>query len=200
MKNKILILLTFVSLLSACSDSILDRPPLTSFTDDTYWTDESRLRLFANGFYTDVYNVGFFQGYSRGFTAYYVPVRTLFASDDFANQGNQSAFTNVNTGSTSYFVDGTWQGRGWYFTIVRKANLFLNRINNVSKPVISAEAYNHWSGIARFFRALEYAELVKTYGDVPWFGDEIKDSEEDLMYKDRDYRELVMDSIYADLK
>jgi hypothetical protein len=201
MKNKILILLTALSLfVSSCSDNVLDRPPLTVFTDDTYWTSEDRLRLFANGFYNDVYNVGFFQGYSRSWTLYYVPVRSLFNSDDFANSGTQTGFTNTSAGSTSYYIDGVWPGRGWYFTIVRKANLFLNRIENIAKPAITEEAYNHWSGIARFFRALEYTELVRTYGDVPWFGDEIKDTEKDLMYKDRDSRDAVMDSVYNDLK
>ena len=202
MKNKILIILSFVTVvsLSSCSDNVLDRPPLTVFTDDTYWTSEYNLRLFANGFYNDANNVGFFQGYSRSWTAYYVPVRALYSSDDFATSGTQPSFATSNTGSTSYFTDGLWQGRGWYFTIIRKANLFLNRINNVTKPLITQEGYNHWSGIARFFRALEYAELVKTYGDVPWFSNELNDSERDLMFKNRDSRELVMDSIYADLK
>ncbi|MDR2292373.1 MAG: RagB/SusD family nutrient uptake outer membrane protein [Prevotellaceae bacterium] len=201
MKNKILILLTALSLfISSCSDNVLDRPPLTVFTDATYWTSEDRLRLFANGFYNDVNNIGFFQGYSRSWALYYVPVRSLFVSDDFANSGTQTGFTNTSTGSTSYYIDGVWPGRGWYFTIVRKANLFLNRIENIAKPAITEESYNHWSGIARFFRAFEYTELVKTYGDVPWFGDEIKDTEKDIMFKDRDSRDIVMDNVYDDLK
>jgi hypothetical protein len=201
MKNKILILLAFLSLFfSSCGDNVLDRPPLTEFMDETYWINEDRLRLFANGFYNDANNIGFFQGYSRSWTLYYVPVRSLFTSDDFANTGVQSAFTNTSAGSTSYYIDGVWPGRGWYFTIVRKANLFLNRIENIAKPAITEEAYNHWSGIARFFRALEYTELVRTYGDVPWFGDEIKEEERDLMFKDRDSRDVVMDNVYDDLK
>ncbi|MDR0420941.1 MAG: RagB/SusD family nutrient uptake outer membrane protein [Prevotellaceae bacterium] len=201
MKNKVLILLAALSLfVSSCSDNVLDRPPLTVFTDYTYWTSEDRLRLFANGFYNDVNNIGFFQGYSRSWTAYYVPVRSLYTSDDFANSGTQTGFTNTSAGSTSYYIDGVWPGRGWYFTILRKANLFLNRIENIAKPAISEEAYNHWSGIARFFRALEYTELVRTYGDVPWFGDEIKDTEKDIMFKDRDSRDVVMDNVYDDLK
>ena len=40
----------------------LDRPPLTSENDETAWTSEEKLRLYANKFYTS-----FFVGYGDGF-------------------------------------------------------------------------------------------------------------------------------------
>ena len=201
MKNKIYILLAFIPLFfTSCSESVLDRPPMTVFTDDSFWTSEDRLRLFATGFYSDVNHIGLFQGYCRNYELFYVPVRSMLNSDDFATGGVQTGFTTASTGSTSYYIDGVWPNRGWYFTIVRKANLFLNRIEKVAKPAITDEAYKHWSGIARFFKALEYSELVKTYGDVPWFEEEVLDTDKDQMFKDRDPRELVTDKIYDDLK
>ena len=201
MKNKILIIFAFVSLFSmwSCSD-ILDRPPLHIVEDDDYWTSEDRLRLFANGFYSDEGNLGAFQGYSRSWSTYYVPVRQLFSSDDFATGSTQPSFANTSTGTTDYWQDGLWQGRGWYWSIIRRINVFVNRINTRTDSWITPEQFNHWMGVARFFRAVEYYELVKTYGDVPWFEDEVLETERDLMFKNRDTRDMVADKIYDDLK
>ena len=51
MKKIILSLLAAIALLFTGCDSFLDRPPLTTGTDETYWTSENPVRLFANGFY-----------------------------------------------------------------------------------------------------------------------------------------------------
>ena len=64
---------------------------------------------------------------------------------------------------------------------------------------MNEEAIKHWTGIARFFRALEYNDLVKAFGDVPWYGKEMTETDPDL-YKPRDSRVLVMDSVLADFK
>ena len=61
------------------------------------------------------------------------------------------------------------------------------------------DAINHWTGVARFFCALEYFELVRSFGDVPWFGNELDASSEEL-YNPRDARTLVMDSVLADFQ
>src|SRR5690606_24252001 len=57
---------------------------------------------------------------------------------------------------------------------------------------------NHFAGIARFFRANFYFEKVKLFGDVPWYGTPHSPTD-DALYKPRDSRELVMDSVLADL-
>ena len=61
------------------------------------------------------------------------------------------------------------------------------------------EAIKHWTGIARFFRAMEYYDLVRSFGDVPWYGQELDETAEEL-YKPRDPRTLVMDSVLADFQ
>ncbi|HEY1009141.1 MAG TPA: RagB/SusD family nutrient uptake outer membrane protein, partial [Daejeonella sp.] len=91
-------------------------------------------------------------------------------------------------------------GPTWNFAWVRKSNIFIDRLDNVAKPKMSTEAYNHWSAVARFFRGYEYSRLVSVFGDVPYFDKVISDSDLDLMYKDRDSRGVVMDKVYDDFK
>jgi hypothetical protein len=61
------------------------------------------------------------------------------------------------------------------------------------------EPIRHWTGVGRFFRAMEYHDLVKTFGDVPWYGRELTEVDEEL-YKPRDSRIMIMDSVLADFK
>lgn len=61
MKLKIYaVLACIIFLFSNCND-VLDRPSLTSAEDAAYWTSESRVRLYANAFYSN-----FFVGYGVG--------------------------------------------------------------------------------------------------------------------------------------
>ncbi|MNE14864.1 SusD family protein [compost metagenome] len=71
-------------------------------------------------------------------------------------------------------------------------------LERVKASPLPKEAISHWTGIARFFRAMEYAKRVRLNGDVPFFNKELNDTEITLLYKPRDPRTLVMDSVLAD--
>ena len=58
MKKYSIILIAVVTLaFSSCSE-FLDRPSLTTMSDNNYWTSENTVRLFSNGFYSN-YFVGY---------------------------------------------------------------------------------------------------------------------------------------------
>ncbi|MCK7554370.1 RagB/SusD family nutrient uptake outer membrane protein [Chitinophaga sedimenti] len=80
---------------------------------------------------------------------------------------------------------------------MRNINLWIDRIKRVP---MSEEAMNHWLGIARFFRAMEYADMVRTFGDVPFYNTPLEESDLQALYKPRDPRTQVVDSILSDLK
>lgn len=65
---------------------------------------------------------------------------------------------------------------------------------------MSDEAKSHWTGVGRFFRAMEYADLVSQFGDVPWIETELTEAETEQLYKPRDSRTLVMDKVLADFR
>jgi hypothetical protein len=66
--------------------------------------------------------------------------------------------------------------------------------------VLEPEAYNHWIGVGRFFRAFRYWELVYAYGDVPDYDELVGDVDYDGLYKKRTPRNEVMDAVYDDMK
>src|SRR5690606_6965604 len=83
---------------------------------------------------------------------------------------------------------------GWDWDRLRDINFFLEHYKQVDNP----DAQKHYGGIARFFRAYFYFDKVAQFGDVPWYGKVLEAGDQEL-YKARDSRALVMDSIMADI-
>ncbi|MBS1951441.1 MAG: RagB/SusD family nutrient uptake outer membrane protein [Cytophagales bacterium] len=199
MKKYSLILLVAVSI-GGCND-FLTRPILTSETDATYWTNENNVRLFSNGFYSN-----YFTGYNTGFAWDYAPGNTgggYSFADDFANAGPQTPFdaqapATLASTTEEIYMQSKYSGPRWNFAWVRKANLFLQRVNGMKGGALNAEAYAHWSAVARFFRGYEYSRLVEVFGNVPYYNRVLSDGDIAGLYKDRDDRGLVMDSVYND--
>ena len=172
-------LLAAIVLTSGCKKDFLERYPLDALEDNTYWTNETNVRTFAWAFYP-----AYFGGYGSGFTwGKFFSGQSL--NDDFAPT-TPTPFTRVVPAS----------GGGWSFAWVRKANIMIDRVDASPLP---DEAKKHWVGIGRFFRALEYHDLVKNFGDVPWYDRELKETDGDL-YKPRDSRSVVMDNVLADMR
>src|SRR5690606_12934997 len=78
--------------------------------------------------------------------------------------------------------------------------IMLDRIESEMSGVLSEDAKAHWLGIGRFYRGFEYAELVQSYADVPYYTREVFDTELDELYKPRNPRNEVMDGGYEDWK
>lgn len=195
--KKIIINITLLAaiFLFGCED-LLERPTLTRVVDDNFWRNESDLQLYANGFY-ELY----FVGYNVGWGTDYAPVRSTTFSDDLVTERAQSNFenrvpTSRGTSSETRGCQTQYYGPDWGFARIRKANIFIDRIENVAKPRLTDEAYRHWLSVAKFFKAYEYADLVNVFGDVPYFETVVSDIEPEVMYKDRDNRGEVMDKVY----
>ncbi|MCC8188526.1 MAG: RagB/SusD family nutrient uptake outer membrane protein [Bacteroides sp.] len=177
---KSLLFCPLLLLLTACDD-FLDRQPLDVISDADYWKTESHVRTYSYGFYTR-----YFAGYgSGGSNGPFFLGQTL--NDDIAHNV-QNDFTPLRIPETD---------SGWTFTTVRKANYMLEQVEGMEE--LEEEARNHWLGISRFFRATEYANLVFTYGDVPWYDRVLATDEKDELFKDRDPRTQVVRKILEDL-
>ena len=173
-------LLVCTLLVGGCGEDYLTRPPLNQLTDDSYWTREENVRTFAWGFYEH-----YFEGYGQSYTwGDYFTGQSL--NDDFAPTTPPEFTQNVPS-----------SGGGWGFGWVRKANLFIDRVQEVP---MEEEAIQHWTGVGRFFRGLAYYDLVSAFGDVPWYGDVLEETEEQQLYKPRMPRAQVMDSVLADFQ
>ena len=180
--RNIYILTLFTLFFTGCKKDFLTRYPLDAFTDDTYWTNENNVRTFANGFYST-----YFTGFGSGFTwGVYFGAPGGKLDDDWAPT-SPPQFAKVVPPS----------GGGWSFTEVRKANIFIDRI---SKAPLAEEAIKHWTGVARFFRGMAYYNLVKSFGDVPWYDHVLSETDEAELYKPRESRVTVMSNVLEDFK
>lgn len=180
MKKQLYIMICLL-VFGSCKKDFLEKLPLDTPTDETFWTSESNVRLFAWGFYP-LYFTGYASGFDLSWGGYF---SGQSLNDDFAPT-NPATFTSVVPPN----------GGGWSFTNVRKANIMIDRIQRVP---MGEEAINHWTGVGRFFRALEYAKLVRAFGDVPWYDQPLDENSPEL-YKTRDARTLVMDQVLADFE
>lgn len=184
MKNiftKTILLSLGIAILASCSD-YLDRGSKVKFTDDNYWTNESNVKTFAWGFYDRFFGYG--NGSSTNGDFYW----TTFSDDQALQSG-------INTFPTAAPASSTDWNNAYIY--IRKANLLLERVDRVP---LTDEAKNHYKGVARFFRAFEYANLIKRFGDVPYIDKFLDQSETELIYTPRTARNTIVDNIMADLQ
>ena len=83
---------------------------------------------------------------------------------------------------------------GWSWGNLRNINYFIENCENSS-----VAEKNHYLGVARFFRAYFYFNIVKRFGDVPWIDRTIEVDDDETLYGSRDSRFDVMDRVLADL-
>ena len=187
MKTNIYIVFLAAVILGGCNktDEFLTRYPLDQMTDESYWTSENNVRTYAWGLYTN-YFPGYAAGFDLGWGGYFAG-QTL--NDDFAPLTPATFTKNVPAKDDAVGA--------WNFTYIRRINVLVDRVSRVP---MNDEAKNHWRGVGRFFRGLEFANKVKSYGDFPWYGTVLADTAETQLYKPRDPRTLVMDSVLLDFK
>lgn len=181
MKNlKIYSVVILALAMFGCEKDFLETPPKDKFTDENYWKTEANVETFAFGFYP-----AYFTGYGSGFTwGNYFTGQSL--NDDFGPSNPGRFIQQVPT-----------SGGGWSFAWVRKANIFIDRVQGVP---MEQEAIEHWTGVGRLFRGLEYHDLVKAFGDVPYYDSEISEDDNEQLYKTRDSRTFVMDKVLEDFQ
>lgn len=177
-----LLLATAVSF-SSCDD-FLTRDPQDTVTDvPSFWNNEENLRTSFLDYYTY-----FFPGYRSGWNR----------ADNFA-ETNVADWTDDNAQEVATLftkVAPTTDADNWNFKKIRNMNLLLSRIQSSS---LGEEAKNHWSGVARLFRAMEYAKLVQKFGDVPYYDAVVGSTDNEQLYRARDPRTTVMDKVNEDL-
>jgi hypothetical protein len=83
---------------------------------------------------------------------------------------------------------------GWTWTNLRNINYF---IENCETSSVSEK--NHFLGLARFFRAYFYFNMVKRFGNVPWIDHTIDVADEATLYGSRNNRFEVMEHVLTDL-
>lgn len=170
-----IIVIAAVSTLAACKKGGLDRFPQTSVSPNLFFNNEQDLSLYVNGLLSQ-------------------PDRGTYLNDQSSDNVATTAAVevkNIMVGNANSQNITT----GWDWARLRNINYFLE---NYQKAQVTQTIKNHYAGLARYYRAAFYLDKVKRFSDVPWYSGTLEPSGKDL-YKGRDPRKLVADSIMADL-
>ena len=161
--------------LVGCNNDFMDRFPTTSIAPETFFQTEKDLELYTNTYYEYV-------------TPYYFD----YVSDNYTTYSDTHTNNDLIRGNINAETVGGWDDWG----TLRRFNFFLANLDHVSGD---PAAIAHYVGLTRLERAIWYYEKVKQYNDVPWYSTPLTDTDEELLYKGRDSRTMVVDSIMADL-
>ena len=160
--------------LSSCED-FLTREPINKFSAETYFSSEAELKMYADGF-----------------------INSEPAGGDMYND------IIASKGSTNFFIDGyNWtsatQGE-WSWSWLRRINFMIEGMEKNALGKVSEDVYNHYMGVARFWRAYYTFDRMKTYGNIPWTPKYLQPDDTETLYADRLDRELVFNEIVNDLE
>ncbi len=147
MKKKYLYIVVSAALLSfsSCSD-FLDRYPLEELSDGSFWKTPKDAEMAVSDLYAALPGMD---------------VDGDINSDN-AVHGIKWAAGNVSKGVYDP-ADTDWAGN---YSVIRQANLIFEKIDLI--PNYPQEDKNKVLGQAHFFRAYEYFDLIRTFGDVPY--------------------------------
>ncbi|ANH80823.1 carbohydrate-binding protein SusD [Niabella ginsenosidivorans] len=188
MKDKrIIVLLAGMALIaSSCNKNFLDLKPEDAYTADNFYKTE--------------------QQFQSAIVAAYAPLRDVLVNDYFTSEmhsdntvyqpapGNRgtaivqreniSDFLNT---STNAYANATWQHS---YTGISRVNIVIERLKASD---LNQDTRKNIDGQAKFLRALNYFKLVRLYGGVPLFLQEVKVAED--AFKPR----AAVDEVYAQI-
>ncbi|MFB2119395.1 RagB/SusD family nutrient uptake outer membrane protein [Parapedobacter sp. 2B3] len=152
-------LLVFVGLaftVTSCEKDYLDKTPDEDLSLDDVFANRNYTEQFLNNIYSNLPEEGSFnENWARNPFVCAADEMKITWTYPFAQQMNAGAWNPVNTPTNIW--DASYQG-------VRKANLFLERIDGAS---FDANLKQRWKGEAYFLRAFYHFWLLRTYGPIP---------------------------------
>lgn len=171
MKKIVSFFITAALMMSGCT---LDREPETTLADNNFWKSETDLRGACNKMYKDL----------PGFV-------NDFRSDELRDKSQNG----ISSGNRS--VSGT---SGDWTDPYNRIGVCNNIIIKSENAQVETGRRNRWVAEACFFRAYNYFELVKKYGDVPLILKVFNSTSDADVVRARDPRETVIQQCYDDLE
>ena len=184
-----LLLFTALIVITSCNEDFLDRVPLDSLSEETFFKSATDLQNYTNGLYGNHMRRYHYQWGWRGQLNLFLDANSdiVISSGNITGSLNQLSNSGVAPVSSS-----TWNRA---YDRIRSENYFLVNYNKVKSRDINS---NQYIGEGYFFRALDYFGLLTSFGDVPIIKEPLNiDSEE--LYRPRDSRYDVAKFIIADL-
>lgn len=159
--------------LSACTD--IDQVPEDRLSPETYFRSEAELAQYTNSFYSLEPQVGSLKWFNE--ESEMIQHSTL-CREIMGSRPLPSAAGDV----------------GWSWGTLRNINYYLQNSGNCTDPNVR----NRYDGVAYFFRAFFYYNMLTKFGEVPWYDQPVGSAETELLNKPRDSRDVIIDHILDD--
>lgn len=157
--------------MTACD---LNEYPQDSISPETFFKTEKELKLYSNQFYTMLPD----------------------ASDLYQEMSDHIVHgLSYNDAVRGYARQVPSTGGGWSFTALRHINYFLQNLYRCENE----EVKKRYEGLACFWRAYFYFTKLQRFGDTPWYDQVVTNDNNELLYKERDSREVIIQHIIEDL-
>ncbi|MDE3742041.1 RagB/SusD family nutrient uptake outer membrane protein [Maribacter polysaccharolyticus] len=183
MKNIFKIFILGTILFSTSCEDYLDRTPLDSVSEVTFYSTPSDLQAAVNGFYNDL----------PGWSALSIGFNIL--PDMYSDMGTAQEPSNRLSG-LSYEVPTSATSSIWSWDEVRESNWLLDHVDQAEGDETLIDQY---TGEAYFFRSYYYFNLLQSYGDLPIFPEYFDNTDEEYIYAARNSRDEVAEFIISDL-
>ena len=159
-------------------DNFLDVAPSVNLNEDKVFTNF----VNAQAFQADIYS-GLTQRFTVG--SAYQPTPMSSASDESESNSGTAGTKAFNMGN----YDGADANISFYYTAIRKANLFLKNSDRIPYPDSNTKL--KMLGEVHFLRAFYYNELLKRFGGMPILTESngLLNPGDDLMRPRNSYRE-----------
>lgn len=180
MMKRILYIIGIAMALTSCED-FLNRTPPNKIGSDIFLSSENDLKIYANGL-TNSYILG--TSVAVGNNAYTDLCATKLSSDVY------------HPGIWDASKAGGWGSGDW--SIMRQINYMIENMHK-SKGNVSEDIYNHYMGVARFWRADAHMRKLKKFGNIPWI-DKYLQPDDPKLYEGREDREYIFHMILKDLE
>ena len=190
MKTYKIFIVLLAATFSACS---LDEKPIDFLGADTFYTKDNDVVMSINGCYESLKSDNY---YGNLF------VSSLFASADYGqgNTGQNSTqqFTRADYTGEQLQIVAMWAA---IYKSIGRVNTTIYRTQNA--PGITDELKNRILGEARFIRALNYFNLVRSFGEVPLRVKPVENFDTDIHIpvskREEIYKQIVEDLKFAEL-
>ncbi len=172
MKRYLTILICAFSVFAftAC-EKFFTREPINSFSAETYFSNENQIKMYTDGM-----------------------INSWMPSMDDIGYAGYSVYNDLiaTRTSTTFFQPGlfnaTRQG-SWTWTFARRCNIMIQRMEKNAKGNIDEETYNHYMGIARFWRAYHHFSRIRTFSNIPFIDTVVDSKDSTILFGQRLDRE-----------
>jgi hypothetical protein len=179
---------------TSCKKTFLDLSPPSSYTDVNFYKTDAQFKQAVTAAYAplrDLMNNDFYFSEMRSDNTFYQSV--------LSNRGTAFVFreniSDFKDGATNSYTASEWQ---YLYQIISRANIVISRLKNASG--IADASVKNYDGQCKFLRAFAYFKLVRLFGGVPLFLNEVTVPADAFLPRasvDEVYKQIIADASEA---